>query len=185
VAAATGRKPFASLAIGEHDNDPRQLVAALGAALGIEVTSAKSRARAIAGAGPLDLSIDGLHLLSSERSLDVLLTVAANLPPRSRRLLAGRPRPPDSLVAALSGGRTIELGREDLRMSEREAGALLRSAGIDLPGDEPPDLVQAMEGCPTGLYHTALVLETDGSEAATFDGSDRFVVEYFREECLS
>jgi len=185
VAAATGRKPFASLTIGEHDNDPRQLVAALGAALGIEVTSAKSLAAAIAGAGALDLSIDDLHLLSSERSLDVLLTVAANLPPRSRLLLAGRTRPPDSLVAALSGGRTIELGREDLRMSESEAGALLRSAGVDFPDDELPGLVQRLEGWPAGLYLAALVVKTDGSAVTTFDGSDRFVVEYFREECLS
>ena len=137
-------------------------MAALGAALGIEVTSAKSLAAAIAGGGALDLSIDDLHLLSSERSLDVLLTVAANLPPRSRLLLAGRTRPPDSLAAALNGGRTIELGREDLRMSESEAGALLRSTGIDLPGDELPGLVQRLEGWPTGLYLAALVLETDG-----------------------
>jgi hypothetical protein len=42
VAAATGRKPFASLTIGEHDNDPRHLVAALGGALGIEATSANT-----------------------------------------------------------------------------------------------------------------------------------------------
>ncbi len=88
VAAATGRKPFASLAIGERDNDPRQLVAALCAALGIEAGSAKSLASAIADGGALDVSIDDLHLLSSERSLDVLCTVARSLPPRSRLLLA-------------------------------------------------------------------------------------------------
>jgi LuxR family maltose regulon positive regulatory protein len=111
--------------------------------------------------------------------------VAANLPPRSRLLLAGRTRAPDSLIAALNGGRTIELGREDLRMAEREAGALLRSAGIDLPGDELPGLVQRLEGWPTGLYLAALVLETDRSAAKTFDGSDRYVVGYFHEECLS
>ena len=185
VAAATGRKPFASLTIGEHDNDPRHLVAALGAALGIEATSAKSLARAIAGGGALDLSIDDLHLLSSERSLDVLLALAASLPPRSRLLLAGRTRPPDPLADALNGRRTIELGLEDLRMSEDEAGALLRSAGVDVSDDELPGLVQRMEGWPTGLYLAALVLQTDGNAATTFDGSDRFVVEYFREECLS
>lgn len=94
VAAATHRKPFASLTIGARDNDHRRLVAALGAALGIQATSAKSLAGAIAGGGALDLSIDDLHLLSSERSLDVLLALAASLPPRSRLLLAGRTRPP-------------------------------------------------------------------------------------------
>ncbi len=185
VAAATGRKPFASLTIGERDNDPRQLVATLGAALGIEVSSAKSLGAAIGGAGAVDLSIDDLHLLSSERSLDALRTVAASLPPRSRLLLAGRTRPPDPLAEALNGGRTIELGREDLRMSESEAGALLRSAGVDFPDDELPGLVQRLEGWPAGLYLAALVVKTDGSAVATFDGSDRFVVEYFREECLS
>jgi hypothetical protein len=53
---------------------------------------------------------DDLHLLSSERSLDVLLALAASLPPRSRLLLAGRTRPPGLLADALNGRRTIELG---------------------------------------------------------------------------
>ncbi len=70
-------------------------------------------------------------------------------------------------------------------MSEDEAGALLRSAGVDLPDDELPGLVQRMEGCRRGSNLAALALETDGSAATTFDGSDRFVAEYFREECLS
>jgi LuxR family maltose regulon positive regulatory protein len=200
IAARSGRRPFAWLTIDEEDNDPGRLVAALRAALvragslddsALELgakpaaRAAQRLAAAVGAGGAVELTLDDLHLLSSERSIGVIQTVAAHLPPRSRLLLAGRAKPPDALGEPREGRRVLELGREDLRMSQDEADVLFRRAGVDVADGELPGVVERMEGWPTGLYLAALVLETDGGAAAAFDGSDRFVTEYFREECLS
>src|SRR5262249_7292091 len=141
--------------------------------------------KALSEAGPIGLAVDDVHLLRSERSVAVLEAVGQHLPPRSRLLLASRTQLPDALAAPRDGVRLIELGPEDLRMSEGEAGLLLRAAGLDLTGDAVRALTERMEGWPTGLYLAALVLEADGNALSTFDGSDRFVRDYFRAECLS
>jgi LuxR family transcriptional regulator, maltose regulon positive regulatory protein len=203
VAAGAGRKPFAWLTLDEEDNDPTRLMAALGAALvragsldgemSTEIanpaaftrTAAKRLAAAVGAAGALDLVIDDLHCLRAERSIGVLRTLAAQLPSRSRLLLAGRARPPDALAEPRAGTRILELGSEYLRMSDGEARLLLAGAGVTVPEEELRGLVERMEGWPTGLYLAALVLDSDPAAAGAFDGSDRFVTEYFRDECLS
>src|SRR5262245_41827874 len=192
VAADGRRKPFAWLTVEEQDNDPHRLVAAVAAALvenglvdavaldGLRKprtslsAAKKTLTAALGGAGPVGLAIDDLHLLRSERSIAVLETVATHLPPRSRLLLASRDRLPSSRARPRDGARLIELGREDLRMSEDEAGLLFKGVGLDLPEVAVVDLVARMEGWPTGLYLAALVLETDGGTLSSFDGSDRF-----------
>jgi LuxR family transcriptional regulator, maltose regulon positive regulatory protein len=203
VAAGAGQKPLAWLTVDEQDDDPRRLVRALGAAL-VEagslaastleelvrsrapaVVAAKRLAAAVAAGGPVGLVIDDLHCLSSERSIEVIRTLAAGLPPRSRLLIAGRAHPPGSLAELDDGARVLDLGHEDLRMSEEEARLLFMRTRVDVPEDDLPGLVERMEGWPTGLYLAALVLETEPGAVGSFDGSDRFVTEYFREECLS
>jgi LuxR family maltose regulon positive regulatory protein len=203
VAADARRRPFAWLTVDEQDNDPARLLAALAAALvknggvggtaldrlGKPRTSLPVAVRrlgaALSEAGPIGLAVDDVHLLTSERSIAVLETVATQLPPRSRLLLASRNRLPDALAVPRDGARLIELGREDLRMSEDEARLLFKGAGLDIADDAALALAERMEGWPTGLFLAALVLESDGEALSSFDGSDRFVRDYFREECLS
>jgi LuxR family maltose regulon positive regulatory protein len=202
VAADARRTPFAWLTVEEQDNDPVRLVTALAAALARNgaidagslgrfqkkaspAAASKRLVAALSDAGPIGLAVDDLHLLTSERSVAVLEAVAQHLPPRSRLLLASRKRLPDVLAAPHDGLRLIELGPEDLRMSESEAGLLFKAAGLDLTEEAVRALTERMEGWPTGLYLAALVLETDAGAASTFDGSDRYVRDYFREECLS
>jgi LuxR family transcriptional regulator, maltose regulon positive regulatory protein len=200
LAARAGRKPFAWLTLDERDNDPARLVAALGAALvragsldaavldelpRPPAAAAKRLAAAVAAGGAIGLAIDDLHCLESERSIAVLQTLAARLPPRSRLVLAGRTRPPDGLAGPRDGIRVLEIGTAALAMSADEARALFERAGVEVPDEDLPGLVERMEGWPTGLYLAALVLAADPGAAASFDGSDRFVTEYFREECLA
>jgi LuxR family maltose regulon positive regulatory protein len=185
VVATSGRRPFGRLRLGEQDNDPLRLVAALGAALGIEAASTRELAAAIAAGGPIGLAIDDLHVLSSEQSIGVIGRVASSLPARSTLLLAGRAQAPERLRVPRDEARLVELGLENLRMTEAEADALLRRAGVEGLDGELTGLVERLEGWPTGLYLAALALENGGGAASGFDGSDRFVAEYFREECLS
>jgi LuxR family transcriptional regulator, maltose regulon positive regulatory protein len=203
VAAGAQRRPFAWLTAEEQDNDPARLIAALSSALvkvgGVDradfeglgkprtslAAATKRLGTALSQAGPIELAVDDLHLLTSERSITVLETVATHLPPRSRLLLASRNRLPDALAVPRDGARLIELGREDLRMSEDEAKLLFKGAGLDIAEEGVLALLERMEGWPTGLYLAALVLQTDGEALSSFDGSDRFVRDYFREECLS
>jgi LuxR family transcriptional regulator, maltose regulon positive regulatory protein len=202
VAADARGKPFSWLTVDERDNNPARLVAALVAALvkdgGLDGTAldglgkprtsltaaVKRLGAALSEAGPIGLAVDDLHLLTSERSMAVLETVVRHLPPRSRLLLASRNRLPDTLAVPRDGARLIELGREDLRMSEDEAMIIFKAARLDIAEDAVVALVERMEGWPTGLYLAALVLETHGEALSSFDGSDRFVRDYFREECL-
>jgi LuxR family transcriptional regulator, maltose regulon positive regulatory protein len=203
VAAGAGRKQFAWLTLDEQDNDPNRLVAALAAALVragsldearlVEISTpraparatAKKLAAAVGEGGAFGLAIDDLHCLRTERSIGVIQTFAAQLPPRSRLLIAGRTLPPDALAEPRDGTRIVELGREELRMSDDEASVLFGRAGVAVSDEELRALVERLEGWPTGLYLAALVLENDPAAVGAFDGSDRFVTEYFREECLA
>jgi LuxR family transcriptional regulator, maltose regulon positive regulatory protein len=200
--AADGRRPFAWVTIDEQDNEPMCLVAALAVALAgagsldesmVEevvkrraspAAAVKRLAAALGAGGPVALAVDDLHLLSSESSVGVIEVIAAHLPPRSRLLLASRTRPPDGLREPRDGTRVLELGREELQMSDEEAAVLLRRAGAEVSDDQRAVLMERLEGWPAGLYLAALVVAADASAAASFDGSDRFVTEYFREECL-
>jgi LuxR family maltose regulon positive regulatory protein len=203
VAAGSKRKPFAWVTVDDRDNDPARMLSSLAGALvgngGLHgdtlerlgkprasfSVSARRLGSALSNAGPVGLALDDLQLLTSERSIEVIEILAAHLPPRSRLLLASRSPLPDALALPRDGARLLELGREDLQMSEDEARLLFRSAGLDAPDDELVALVERMEGWPAGLYLAALVLMTEGQALSSFDGSDRFVRDYFREECLS
>jgi LuxR family maltose regulon positive regulatory protein len=83
-------------------------------------------------------------------------------------------------------GKVLRLGRDDLRLSDAEAKALVRSVGIELTETEIHSLNERCEGWATGIYLLALAGDVT---AATSNGAltspvDRFVVDYFRLELL-
>jgi LuxR family maltose regulon positive regulatory protein len=200
VAAGGRAAPFAWLTVDDQDNDPTRLAASIGAALvrsGISAGRLEPGPRrslsatterlgaALRRAGPIGLAFDDLHLLTSERSIAVVAALAGHLAPRARLLLASRSRLPEALASPRDGVRLVELGPEDLRMSDDEARLVFEGAGLEIPESAIRSLVERLEGWPAGLYLAALVLETEGDALSTFDGSDRFVRDYFREECLA
>jgi LuxR family maltose regulon positive regulatory protein len=81
-------------------------------------------------------------------------------------------------------GRLVELGADALALSDVEADALLTAAGVELTTTEVSELNRHAEGWAAGLYLAALSLAQGKASAATFDGSDRFVTEYLRDEEL-
>jgi LuxR family maltose regulon positive regulatory protein len=84
-------------------------------------------------------------------------------------------------------GRIIEIGADDLAMSDREAAALLSGAGVDAGSHDVNALVQRTEGWPAGLYLAALAMRAGSprTEAGfSVTGDDRFVGDYLRSELL-
>jgi LuxR family maltose regulon positive regulatory protein len=82
-------------------------------------------------------------------------------------------------------GRLLELGADSLALSDAEAGELLAAAGVELTPTEVAVLNRHAEGWAAGLYLAALALGQGKASVDTFDGSDRFVTEYLRDEELA
>jgi LuxR family transcriptional regulator, maltose regulon positive regulatory protein len=165
LAARSGDHPFVWIDCEQLDDDAGALREALEAAR---------------GEASLTIAIDDVHLLGSEESRGAIAELAAGLSGSSRLLLAGR-----RAIEVQSPGRLVELGLDDLRMSEAEAAQLLRNAGVQADDEEIAGLTARAEGWPAGLYLAALVDEAEGQPPAEFTGADRFVREYVREECLA
>ena len=62
-------------------------------------------------------------------------------------------------------GGIVEIGADDLAMSDREAAALLSGAGVDADAHDVDALVQRTEGWPAGLYLAALAMRAGSPRA--------------------
>jgi LuxR family maltose regulon positive regulatory protein len=138
--------------------------------------------------GPLVLALDDLHTVSNRSCLDVVAALVQSVPAGSQIAIASREEPPLPLARWRARGTMHEVGVPDLRLDEREAALLLDAAGVELDASQLSDLTERTEGWPAGLYLAALSLQAGAASPAgteAFNGSDRFVSEYFRLELLS
>jgi LuxR family transcriptional regulator, maltose regulon positive regulatory protein len=203
--AQRDKRAFATVSLDERDNDPVTLLRYVAAALNRVQPIPESVFEALSMPGrslwstciprvcaalsavrhPVVLALDDLHFVSDPTSLDAVAALLNSVPEGSRIVLASREVPALPLARLRSQRRLLEVGVEDLRLDADEAGALLRSAGVEL--DEPAiaELTQRTEGWPAGLYLAALSLQAGGAGVSTFTGEDRFVAEYLRLELLS
>jgi LuxR family maltose regulon positive regulatory protein len=139
--------------------------------------------------GQLVLALDDLHVLSNPSCLDVVAALVQAVPAGSQIAIASREEPPLPLARWRARGWMHEVGVPDLRLDEREAALLLDAAGVELDASQLSELTERTEGWPAGLYLAALSLQAgaaspeEGTES--FNGSNRFVSEYFRLELLS
>jgi LuxR family transcriptional regulator, maltose regulon positive regulatory protein len=135
---------------------------------------------------PFVLVLDDLHAVANPSCLDVLAELFRYVPEGSQIAVASREEPPLPLARWRAQGSVHEVGVDDLRLQEMEAGSLLEAAGVELAEGELSDLTELTEGWPAGLYLTALSLQAGApSPVAAFNGDDRFVSDYFRLELLS
>ncbi|HXZ72855.1 MAG TPA: LuxR C-terminal-related transcriptional regulator, partial [Streptosporangiaceae bacterium] len=137
---------------------------------------------------PVVLVLDDVHLLHSPHCRSALSVLADHVPGGSRLVLAGRAEPPLRIARLRAEGRITEIGPADLALTEAEAAALLREAGVTLVQAEVAALHRRTEGWPVGLYLAALYLREGGylgSVAVPFRGDDRLVSEYVESEFLS
>ena len=201
------QRPFAWVSVDEHDNDPIVLLTYVAAALdrvspldpgvfdalaspgvSVEATVVPRLGAALTEVSePVVVVLDDLHVLDSRASLDAIEALTRHVPKGSQMALSARGGPVLPLAASRARGLVLEIGPDDLRMDEAEAGQLLSAAGLDLPDDRVAELTEQTEGWSAGLYLAALSLRARGHRAkgaTTFSGSDRLVSEYLRSELL-
>jgi LuxR family transcriptional regulator, maltose regulon positive regulatory protein len=206
--AGRDERPFAWVTVDPRDNDPvillRHIAVAVDgiAPLGPAVLEALRSARpmiwrvavprlasAVAALEhPFVLVLDAADLLESKASLDVIATLAEQIPEGSMLVLAGRAAPRLGIARMRAEGRLFEIGPEMLALSRREARLLLRATGVELNEGEVVELVRRTEGWPAGLFLAALSLRDRNRKvdpSASISGDDRYVAEYLRFEHLS
>jgi len=206
--AETDGRDLAWLSLDDRDNDPvcflRHLVLALDRheLLPDEAVQALTRSTPpihtvvlprlssalFARRTPFVLVIDDVHVIRSADTLDCIRAVMRHLPAGSTLVLAGRSTPELPIGRLRLEQRVTELGPVELAMTENEADALLRAAGVELSPGELSDLFQQTEGWPAGLALAALAVReshTPGQSVASFAGDHRLVAEYLHDELLA
>lgn len=141
-------------------------------------------AQALAEAGPMVIVIDDAHLLHSDGTWQVLYSLIAGLPEGAQMAFASRNRPGLPLGRLRARGELHELGMRDLALTRRESRALLSGLDLDL-GERADQIHERAEGWPAAMYLAGLAIRqgSDTHLASTdFNGGDRVVVEYFRDE---
>jgi LuxR family maltose regulon positive regulatory protein len=200
-----GTQPFAWLSIDERDNDPialltyltltlnrigvcdRQIVEALARPRNSLSTVLGRLRRSLETAGPFGLILDDLHLVTGKQSIGIVRQIVDHLPPAAELVIASRTAPPFGLSALRSKRRLVELGIDDLRLTDEETAQLLRSTGIGVSDEQAAEVAALTEGWPAGVYLAGLATlqRDDHGPVTAFRGSDRFVSDYVRLEHLA
>ena len=199
---------FAWVSVDETDNDPKVLLTYVAHALDAVEPIGGPVFDALASPGssvpgsvvprlgaafasvtvPVVLVLDDVHLLRNRECRSALSVLAEHVPKKSRLVLAGRNEPPLRIARLRAEGRITEIGPADLSLTQEEAAALLRAAGLALDDDEVAELYRRTEGWAAGLYLAALYLREGGpvgTAAVSFRGDDRLVSEYMKAEFLT
>ena len=136
---------------------------------------------------PVALVLDHAEVITNPECTDAITELALSFAAQSRFAIASRDTTSLPAARLRAYGRIVEIGADDLAMSDREAAALLSGAGVDADAHDVSDLVQRTEGWPAGLYLAALAMRAGSPRAeAVFSitGDDRFVGDYLRSELL-
>jgi LuxR family maltose regulon positive regulatory protein len=134
---------------------------------------------------PAVIVIDNVHLLRNRACLDVVVDLLAHVADESQLVLATRSAHALPIAGLRAEGRLLALGTNDLRLTDAEADALLRSASVTLSDETVRSLNKLCDGWAAGLYLAALVARRSGGRLdQSLLGADRFVADYFHLELL-
>ncbi|MDF2591000.1 MAG: ATP-dependent transcriptional regulator [Clostridia bacterium] len=137
---------------------------------------------------PMVLILDNLHLITDSNILNSLVFLIENLPPKVHLMITSRNDPPWPLVRWRARGDMVEIRQEDLRFTQKEADRFLHEImHLELSSQNVSSLTSRTEGWITGLQMAAISMRgKDDFDAFTkaFTGSNRFVLDYLREEVL-
>jgi LuxR family transcriptional regulator, maltose regulon positive regulatory protein len=137
---------------------------------------------------PFCLIVDHVEAIESRSCADAIAELAFNLPLGSRLVLASRRDLPIPISRLRARGSVLDVGIEDLAMSEREARELLMAAGVELADEHLDELMTRTEGWPAGLYLASLAIRAGGPRAHAgfaFRGGDRFIADYLKSEVMT
>jgi LuxR family transcriptional regulator, maltose regulon positive regulatory protein len=206
--AARDRRPFAWVRLDAADNDQRTLLSAVALALdavepiGWEVFEALTSNRPDAAAVALQrlarslsrrrlpavLALDDLQVIETPESRQVVRSLWQACGPVVQLALASRGDVVLPVGRLRAHGDAVELRTAELAMTRSESSALVRLAGLELTPDQALALARRTEGWPAGLHLAALSLREhrgERPEVDEFDGDDRLLGDYVREELLS
>ncbi len=126
---------------------------------------------------PFTVVLDDIHRLSSVESSEVVAVLAANLPPHSTLVLAGRDHPHDGAFARLRLDPGVtDLGVEELRFEADEVDQFERSIGANLDSSTRERLAWAFDGWPAGLRLGNLTpAQCEGHEASSMFAGEEFL----------
>jgi LuxR family transcriptional regulator, maltose regulon positive regulatory protein len=171
-------RPFAWVTLDREHNDP--------ACLEASIAHAVQRVEPERGSDRLVLVLDDLQRLVGPAAQRSLAALVENLPPAITLAVASRTASAFPLARLRVQGRVAELGPGDLAMDADETAALLRRAGLALEAEESFELWSRTEGWPAAAALGAMLI-SDGRASgapAAFEGADRGVADYLREEVL-
>jgi LuxR family maltose regulon positive regulatory protein len=138
---------------------------------------------------PVAVAVDGAGDADDPNMARELARMARIMPPGSLVVVATR-RPALRPVGGLRAReQVIELGARELALTPAEAATTLRSLGVHLRDRTAARLLERLDGWPVAVMLAALSLREVAAgqidaAAATFDGTDRFIAEYVRDELL-
>jgi LuxR family maltose regulon positive regulatory protein len=104
------------------------------------------------------------------------------LPPASQLVLISRSEPPLPLARLRARAQLVEFGVDDLRFSDREAGALLHGTGVELGRADVEALNDVVEGWPAGLYLAALSLRSSDARGERAPRGDGMIFDYLQSD---
>ena len=135
------------------------------------------------------LVLDDFHVIDSDEVDQAAVFLVEHLPPQLHVVIASREDPQLPLARLRARGVLTELRAADLRFTQDETTAFLRTVmRLDLSPDDVASLEARTEGWIAGLQLAGLHLQgrDDTAEAVrTFAGSHRFVFDYLVEEVLA
>ncbi|MHB8960165.1 MAG: helix-turn-helix transcriptional regulator [Candidatus Limnocylindrales bacterium] len=144
--------------------------------------------RLAAAAGDVVLVLDDYHVVEEPAIHRLVTTLIDRLPLGARLAIATRADPPLPLARLRARGELLEVRADDLRFTPTEAVALVRSTGVELPGNEVAELTDRTEGWAAALRLCAVSLRGRPDHADVvrrFGASHRYILDYVVEEVLA
>jgi LuxR family maltose regulon positive regulatory protein len=205
-AASEGQRRSAWVSVDQHDNDPVVLLTYIAAAVdrlsaldpsvfdalaspgaSVHANIVPRLGAALAGIDrAIALVLDDMHAIENPQCTDAVVALAGHLAEGSQLVLSTRDQLPLPLGLLRTRALLLEVGPDDLRMDEHEAGELLKAAEVDVCDADVAELVRRTEGWPAGLYLGALAARSarPGRVAGVLTGNDPFVADFLRSEFL-
>jgi len=206
--ASRSRRPFAWVSLDERDNDPMVLLSYVAVALDRVAPLDASVFEALASPGvsveatvlprlsaaltkvecESVLALDDLHLIDEPRCRDLIAALATHLPAGLQLVVATRGDSAIPVDAIRPQALALEIGADELRMSEQEARQLLRAAGVESTAQRISELLERTEGWPAGIHLASQTPEPGAAPAGGELASSRdddVVADYLQAEVLA
>ena len=197
---------FARVQLNDTDNDPATMMAHIAAAAvdglypetlspvlaavrkGRTKEAAADLARLFGTVDPGVVVLDDLQTIRRSAALEVVVALAAALPPGWVIAAASQWRPRMRVGRLRSQGRLMEFGPSDLALDQEEAADLLRKLEVNLPDRDLRRVVAPAEGWPAGVYLTGLSMAGQSEATVAVEpmtGENPYIADYFLDEVLA